>query len=149
MKQNTAGKIVLCILQVCFFLTCISPNVFAFDESDSVLKDQGQSLDVVKIFQRFEGILNSGGDNITIDDIESMIVEINFLHEELYVSLFSMAGEGVLENDDECSAILALSSLYLLRGVNLVMSILGDMVQAGTLPQKSSAGHKHGNPIGT
>jgi len=77
MKQNTVGKIVLCILLVCFFLNIISSTVFAFDESRTVLINQGESFDVVKIIEQFEDILKFREDNITIDDIENMIVACN------------------------------------------------------------------------
>ena len=138
MRQSTAGKTVLCTLVVYFFLNCISSNVFAFDALNSASNTQGESVSPVKIFERFEDILKSQDGNMTMDDIESMIVEISCLHEELYASLFSPGGERILDNDDECSAILAMSSLYLLRGANLVMSILGDMVQAGNNPPQNT-----------
>jgi len=138
MKQNTVGKIVLCILLVCFFLNIISSTVFAFDESRTVLINQGESFDVVKIIEQFEDILKFREDNITIDDIENMIVEINYLHEDLYTSLFYPDGELVIESDDECSLILTISSLYLLRGANLVMSLLGDIVQSGNNTPKNA-----------
>ena len=114
--KKIAGKIILSSVLVCFFLHTVSSNLLAVDEADLQLPQDG----------------------LTMDEIEQVVDEINSLQEALYAALFSPDDEQVIVSDEECSQISALSSLYLLRGVTLVMSLLGDFIQANNrLPQNS------------
>ena len=116
MKKKTAGKIILPSVLVCFFLHTVSSNVLAVDEADLQLPQEG----------------------LTLDEIEQVVEEINFLQEALYAALFYPDDEKVIVSDEECSQISALSSLYLLRGVTLAMSLLGDIVQANNRPPQNA-----------
>ncbi|MDX1778956.1 MAG: hypothetical protein R3339_08750, partial [Thermodesulfobacteriota bacterium] len=86
MKQKTTGKIVLCSVLGCFFLNIISVSGFAVDKLDPVMRPQEESFDVVKVMELFQNIGELREDRITIDDIETVVEEINSLHDELYAS---------------------------------------------------------------
>ena len=116
MKKKTAGKIILSSVLICLFLHTVSSNLLAVDEADLQLPQDG----------------------LTMDEIEQVVDEINSLQEALYAALFFPDDEQVIVSDEECSQISALSSLYLLRGVTLVMSLLGDIIQANNRPPQNS-----------
>jgi hypothetical protein len=138
MKQKTTGKIILCSILVCFFLNIVSVNVFAVDKPDPAMRPQEESFDVVKVMELFQNIGELREDRITIDDIETVVEEINSLHDELYVFLFNPDEKSVIQSDEECSAIREIAALYLLRSATLVMSLLGDIIQAGNNPPKNA-----------
>jgi hypothetical protein len=138
MKQETTGKIVLCSVLGCFFLNIISVSVFAVDKLDPVMRPQKESFGVVKVMELFQNIGELREDRITIDDIETMVEEINSLHDELYASLFYPDEKSVIQSEEECSAIREIAALYLLRSATLVMSLLGDIIQAGNNPPQNA-----------
>lgn len=60
--------------------------------------------------------------------------ETNYLHEELFASLFTPDGALVIESDDACASILVVASLYTLRGITLVLSLLRNVLQSTQNP---------------
>ena len=114
--KKTAWKIIVSSVLVCFFLHAGSSNLLAVDEADFQLPQDG----------------------LTMDELEQMLEEVNSLQETLYAALFYPDDEQVIASDEECSQISALSSFYLLRGVTLAISLLGDIVQANNRPPQNS-----------
>ena len=129
MEKKTSGKIVICMILVCFFTNILCLNAFARDVSKAAISNEEKALYVTEIIERLKVILEPRKETITIDDIEHMIVETNYLHEELCTFLFSPDGLLVIESADTCSSLLVMASLYTLRGINLVLSLLREVVQ--------------------
>ena len=140
MKKKTAGKIVAGMVLVCFFTTSLSFNAFARDASKTVLSNEEKALYVAGIIERLEAILQPRKETITIDAIEHMIAETDYLHEELFASLFAPDGALVTESDDACASLLAIASLYTLRGISLVLSLLRNVLQGTQNPPRTSLG---------
>jgi len=140
MKKKRAGKIVVCMVLVCFFTTSLCLNAFARDVPNAVLSSDGKALYVVGIIERLEDILKSREETITIDDIEHMIREITYLHKELFTFLFSPDGALVIESDDACGTLLVIASLYTLRGITLVLSLLSEVLQGTQNSPLTSSG---------
>jgi hypothetical protein len=138
MKQKIKGKNLLCSVLVCFFVSMISANAFAVDELDPGMIKHEESFGVVKIMELFQNILDSREDNLTISGIETMVGEINSLHEEIYATLFNSDGERIIESDEDCASIRGLASLYLLRSASLGMSLVGDIVKAYSNPPQDA-----------
>jgi hypothetical protein len=140
MKKKRAGKIVAGMVLVCFFTTSLCFNTFARDASEAVLSNEEKALYVAEIIKRLEAILEPRKETITIDDIEHMVVETNYLHEELFASLFPPDGVLVIESDDACASILVVASLYTLRGITLVLSLLRNVLQGTHTPPLTPLG---------
>jgi len=140
MKMKTGGKIVAGMVLVCFFTTSLCFNAFARGASNTVLSNEEKALYVADIIERLENILEPRNETITAEDIEHMIREATSLHEELFASLFAPDGALVIESDDACASILAIASLYTLRGVTLVVSLLTTVLLVTQNPPLTSLG---------
>ena len=140
MKKKRAGKIVAGMVLVCFFTTSLCFNAFARDASEAVLSNEEKALYVAEIIERLEGILEPRKETITADDVEHMVVETNYLYEELFASLFAPDGALVIESDDACASILVVASLYTLRGVTLVVVLVAHCLTSTQNPPLTSLG---------
>jgi len=140
MEKKTAGKIVVCMVLVCFFTNILCLNAFARDASKAEVSDEGKALYVADIIARLDNILEPPQGTITIDAIEQMMRETNYLHEELFASLFAPDGALVIESDDACASLLVVASLYTLRGITLVLSLLSDVLQGTQSSPRTSLG---------
>lgn len=140
MKKKKAGKIVAGMVLVCFFTTSLCCNAFVRDASAAVLSNEEKALYVAEVIERLENILEPRKKTITADDIEQMIRETTSLHEELFASLFAPDGALVSESDDACASLLVIASLYTLRGVTLVVSLLSTVLLATQNPPLTSLG---------
>ena len=129
MKKKRDGKIVVFLVLVCFFTNILCLPAFARDVSREADSSEGKALYVGDIIARLLNILEPPKETITVDTIEHMIRETHHLHEELLAALFAPAGTLILENDDACASILVIASLYTLRGITLVLSLLGDVLR--------------------
>jgi len=140
MKKKKAGKIVAGMVLVCFFTTSLSFNAFARDVSAAALSNEENALYVAAIIERLEEILEPRKKTITADDIEQMIRETTSLQEELFASLFASDGALVIEGDDACASLLVIASLYTLRGITLVVSLLSNVLLTTQNPPLTSLG---------
>ena len=134
MKKKRAGKIVAGMVMVCFFTTSLCLNAFAREAYGAAISNEEKALYVAEIIERLEAILQPRKETITIDDVEHMMRETNYLHEELFASLFTPDGALVIESDDACASILVVASLYTLRGITLVLSLLRNVLQSTQNP---------------
>jgi len=139
MKKKKGKKVVAVILIGCFLSTYLSSKSLALEESDTVLLREGKSLDVVKVLEQLEHIVASLNrvEIITRDDIESMLMELNSLAEELHTFLFTPDGELMIESDDECTFILVVSALWIQRCISSVVSLLRYLLKVSQYPPET------------
>lgn len=140
MIHKTALKTVSCAVLVSFFTSFLSLSAGARNASASAALHQGKALYVAEIIERLGDILDPGKESITTDDLEHMSAEISSLREELFTFIFSPDGTLAIESTDPCASILILASLYTLRGINLVLSLLRSIIKATHVPPQTYAG---------
>jgi len=140
MKKKRVEKIVAGMVLVCFFTTSLCCNAFAREASEAVLSNEEKALYVAELIERLEAILEPREETITADDIEHMVVETNYLYEELFASLFAPDGALVIESDDACASILVVASLYTLQGITLVLSLIRTVLQSTQTPPLTPLG---------
>ena len=140
MKKKTAWQAVVCTVLVCFFTNILCLPAFARDVSKAAVSYEEKALYVADIIDRLGNILEPPKETITIDAIEHMIRETDSLHEELFAALFAPDGALTLDSDDACATLLVIASLYTLRGITLVLSLLSTLPRGQQTPSGTALG---------
>ena len=140
MKKKRAGKIVVFLVLICFFTNILCLPAFARDVSKAAVSNEENARYVAGVIERLGNILEPPKESITVDAIEHMIREANYLQEELFAALFAPDGALSLDSDDACASILVVASLYTLRVITLVLSLLSNLVRGQQPSPQTSAG---------